>query len=83
MADYALDPEERHNHRLASFARWLIAVVDADEVERESIITMARRLNAGGMSRADTLTLLRELDQLLTDVMAAEWVPSPSAPTAD
>lgn len=60
-------PADSHRRSLARFARWLSALEDFP-THREAAVSLARRLDAGGMSRAETLATLDSLDALLSEV---------------
>jgi hypothetical protein len=61
-------PLESHRRRLAMFARWLVATMDASDQWRESIVALARRVDLGGISKAETLGTLDALDDMLSEV---------------
>jgi hypothetical protein len=50
------------------FARWLTAVADSPDAHREAIVALARRIDMGGLSKAETLATLDAMDELLADV---------------
>jgi hypothetical protein len=68
MSRPPLSPEDEHRRRLRTFARWFVAVADADHATRLSIEAVARTIDLGGMSKADTLAALDALDDLLAGV---------------
>lgn len=63
-----LSPEDDRRRQLRRFARWLTAFLDSDEATRLSIETVARAIDMGGMTTADTLAALDALDGLLSEV---------------
>lgn len=67
MTPHPLSPEDDHRRRLKQFARWLVATIDS-ETHREPIIYLARTLDMGGLSTAETLASLDALDGLLSEV---------------
>lgn len=62
-----LTPIERHHRRLTEFSRWLVAVLDANELIRESIISLARSIDEGKEDRIGIGYSLAMLDELLMD----------------
>lgn len=66
-------PDERHQRQLMAFCRFAVAVHDADEAVRSSIISLARSIDRGDLSRADTLANLSLLDELLMDSIEPEY----------
>jgi hypothetical protein len=75
MSEIPLTPQEHHRRQLAKFARWLVATLDAPETARDSIVAVARKIDLGSLSKADTLGSLTLLDELLSDV----WDKRPDA----
>ena len=60
-----MTPDERHGRLLRVFCRWLCATNSADDATRESIASLARRVDDGGLTASEQRSCLEQLDDIL------------------
>jgi len=61
--------------QLRFFCRCHVAAEDAPQDVRQTIGTLARSIDSGGLSQADLRENLRLLDELLAEELAEEYIP--------
>lgn len=75
MDELPLDPSERHARRLIAFSRWLTTTLDAEPAIRDSIVSLARGIDAATACRADQRANLTLLGEYLDDEIGRQYQP--------